>query len=122
MSNEQVILEMVINRLDQLLEGSQELKAKWSAEITEIILLGKGVLVAPTGGYRQDGKWLLELDNNQLDMLSNMFWQDNMDRRDFGREIWESMAQRIGVLFEQMCERAQDETLNDDPDGDDDGQ
>jgi hypothetical protein len=122
MSNEQVILEMVINRLDQLLEGSQELKAKWSAEITEIILLGKGVLVAPTGGYRQDGKWLLELDNDQLDMLSNMFWQDSMDRRDFGREIWESMAQRIGVLFEQMCERAQDETLNDDPDGDDDGQ
>ena len=56
MSNEQVILEMVINRLDQLLEGSQELKAKWSAEITEIILLGKGVLVATPQG-RQDGKW-----------------------------------------------------------------
>src|ERR1700730_15226577 len=68
MSNEQVILEMVINRLAQLLEGSQELKAKWSAEITEIILLGKGVLVATPQG-RQDGKWALYLDDEESLML-----------------------------------------------------
>jgi hypothetical protein len=122
MSNEEVVLNMVINRLKQLLEANESLRSVWSAEITEIILLGQGVLVATPESKTADGRWILALSGDELDMLSNMFWQDSMDRRDFGREIWEPMGRRIGVLFEEMAREAQDETLDDDPDDDpDDG-
>jgi hypothetical protein len=120
MSNEEVVLNMVINRLKQLLEANESLRSVWSAEITEIILLGQGVLVATPESKTADGRWILALSGDELDMLSNMFWQDSMDRRDFGREIWEPMGRRIGVLFEEMAREAQDETLDDDPDDDPD--
>jgi hypothetical protein len=119
MSNEQVVLEMVINRLRLLLEAHEELKAKWSAEITEIILLGKGVLIATPENKTTDGKWLLSLSDEELDMLSNMFWQDSLHQGDFDRGLTQLFGERIGLLFEIMAGEAQDETY-DDPDADDD--
>ena len=87
MSNEEVVLKMLINRLEQLLELVPEFKEKWNAEITELIHLGKGVIVETpepparatrmpdhvAATYDQDANddWHLPLTREMIDMLYN---------------------------------------------------
>jgi hypothetical protein len=119
MSNEEVVLKMLVNRLEQMLELIPELKTKWEHEITEIIHLGKGVIVEtpeppagrpdPTlaGAYEQDlnGSWHLPLDEDMVQLLynTNFVWND--------RHVRNELGERVNTLYS---------TVYPEPDGDDD--
>lgn len=101
MSNEEVILQMVVNRLSLLLEGSQELRSKWNAEITEIILLGSGVAVS-SGLFERtlDGKWLLPVSFEDIDCLSRILNAD-ANFEDFASSLTTPFVDRVNNLMDQ---------------------
>lgn len=101
MSNEEVVLQMVVNRLNLLLEGSQELKSKWNAEITEIILLGSGVAVS-SGLFERtlDGKWLLPVSIDELSCLASIVEGEN-SYEDFTAVLTVPLTRRISDLLDQ---------------------
>jgi hypothetical protein len=124
MSNEQVVLNMVINRLKQLLELNESLRTVWSAEITEIILLGEGVLT-PTPERRdiqaidENGMWLLRLENDQLTAIYEMICADGPSIWDYPRTFRNALSERINDLYDNIREDRYEGDDNPDPDDDD---
>lgn len=110
MSNEEVILKMLVNRLEQLLEAHEDLKSKWSAELTEIIHLGKGVIVEAThiisrgpdptsaGAYEQDynGSWHLPITREMVELLYNTSYSVDV----MGRGVRDDLEERIQSLMD----------------------
>jgi hypothetical protein len=105
MSNEEVVLKMLVNRLEQLLEAHEDLR-KWSAEITEIIHLGKGVLIEapeprvgqPVAAMSRDpysGEWMLPLSDEMVDRLYNSTAFD-----DWSRTLRNEIEDRIATLYD----------------------
>lgn len=118
MSNEEVVLKMVLNRLQQLLEGSEEFKSKWGAEITEIIMLGSGVLVS-SGLFERNpqDEWLLPLNQDKIDLLSDILNQAAVEGY-AGHPELEPLRAQVNDLFDQAINQ---ELTRREPDDDDDG-
>lgn len=107
MSNEQVILEMIVNRITQLLEN-EDLKSKWGAELTEIMLLGQGVIIDDGlhDGFERgkDGRWILPLNEPEINFLVDLI-NGSINIDDFDESVYteaETVAplqRRISDLF-----------------------
>ena len=75
MSNEEVVLQMVAHRLEQLLTDYPELQGKFGPELTEVLNLAKGVIreatpapARPVGPYgmMDDGRIWVAFDEEEL--------------------------------------------------------
>lgn len=75
MSNEEVVLQMVAHRLEQLLADYPELQGKFGPELTEVLNLAKGVIreatpapARPVGPYgmMDDGRVWVAFDEDEL--------------------------------------------------------
>ncbi len=119
MSNEEVVLQMVVNRLGLLLEAHEELRAKWSAEITEIILLGKGVLSPPSKTQTADGKWLLKLDDEEVERLCDVLTR-NSYVEDYRQSMWNSLVEQLALMVPQTEEPGEEGPEDEGDDWDDD--
>lgn len=101
MSNEEVVLKMVVNRIVQLLEN-ESLKSTWGAELTEIVLLGQGVLTPldVTGKYErtEDGRWKLFANENEIQMMSDVL-SENISVEDCEQEQIQPLIGRLNDLL-----------------------
>jgi hypothetical protein len=99
MSNEEVLLKMVINRLRLLLEGSETLKSQWGAEITEIILLGDGVEVSDGFQHQApDGRWIFNLLDIEAHFLYDIVRGESY-AEDWDQELVSRLTTKLGQIF-----------------------
>ena len=102
MSNEQVLLAMVINRLKLLLDMHEELKSKWSAEITELILLGEGVLIATPENRTTDGQYVLTLDTTDEVVILYEILHGETRLRDYNDQQLRGLRYRLDCLYDSL--------------------